>query len=113
MVDDDNVLRGLMRARLSSTYVVFDTENTEHAIALALEHRPDAVLLDLMMPMFSGFELCQSLHSLSYTSHLPIFVISGTADFEYKERCDNVGVAAYFEKPIDFKKLKERLAAEF
>ena len=112
IVDDDSAMRGLMRARLSDTYEIFDTESPEQALALALEHRPDAVLLDLMMPKFSGFELCQSFHALSYTSYLPIFVISGAAGNKYKEQCDKLGVADYFDKPVDFKKLKERLAAE-
>jgi DNA-binding response OmpR family regulator len=57
-------MRGLMRARLSDRYEVFDTESPEQTIALALEPRPDAVLLDPMMPKFSGFELCQNFHAL-------------------------------------------------
>src|ERR1700675_3407701 len=112
IVDDDRAMRCLMRARLSDTYEVFDTESPEQALALALQHRPDAVLLDLMMPKFSGLELCQSFHALSYTSSLPIFVISGAAGSKYKDQCDSLGVADYFEKPVDFKKLRERLAAE-
>jgi len=41
-------------------YEVIDTQDPEQALGLALEHKPDAILLDLMMPKFSGFELCQS-----------------------------------------------------
>jgi DNA-binding response OmpR family regulator len=58
-------MRGLTRARLSDTYEVLGTESREQAIAVAREHRPDVVLLDLMMPKFSGFELCQSFHALT------------------------------------------------
>src|SRR5579871_894746 len=112
IVDDDTALRGMMRMRLSDTFEVFDTEDPEQALALALEKKPDAILLDLMMPKFSGFELCQSFRALTYTSYLPIFVISGQSGAKYKEHCDQLGVAGYFEKPIDFKKLKERLAVE-
>jgi response regulator RpfG family c-di-GMP phosphodiesterase len=112
IVDDDSSMRGLMRMRLSDTYEIFDTEDPEQALALALEHKPDAVLMDLMMPKFSGFELCQSFHSLSYTSYLPIFVITGEAGTKYREHCASLGATGYFEKPIDFKKLKERLAIE-
>jgi CheY-like chemotaxis protein len=43
-----------VRARLSEAYEVFDPESPEQAIALALEHRPDAVPLDLMMSKFRG-----------------------------------------------------------
>jgi DNA-binding response OmpR family regulator len=52
---------------LSEGYEVIDTVDPEQALGLALEHKPDAILLDLMMPKFSGFELCQSFCSLSYT----------------------------------------------
>jgi CheY-like chemotaxis protein len=76
MVDDDPAMRGLIKKRLSDTYEVIDTGDPEQALGLALEHKPDAILLDLMMPKFSGFELCQSFHSLSYSSRIPIIVIS-------------------------------------
>jgi len=75
IVDDDEAVRGLHRLRLSDSYDVIETGDAEEALALALHHKPAAVLLDPMMPKFSGFEVCQSLHSLSYTSLIPIFVI--------------------------------------
>lgn len=112
VVDDDRAMRGLLRNRLSDTYEVYDTGEPEQAVALALEHRPDAILLDLMMPNFSGFELCQSLHSLTYTSYLPIFIVTGESGAKYKDHCEQLGVAGYFEKPVDFRKLKQRLAIE-
>jgi hypothetical protein len=57
IVDDDDALRNLMRVRLAGTYEVIDTGNPVQALGLALEHKPDAILLDLMMPNTSGFEL--------------------------------------------------------
>jgi DNA-binding response OmpR family regulator len=112
IVDDDAAMRGLMRKRLSDTYEVIDTGDPEQALGLALEHKPDAILLDLMMPKFSGFDLCQSFHSLSYTSRIPIIVISGESAAKYKEHCESLGAIAYFEKPVNFPELKRRLAAE-
>jgi CheY-like chemotaxis protein len=112
VVDDDGAMRGLLRMRLADTYEVFDTGEPDQAVALALAHRPDAILLDLMMPNFSGFELCQSLHSLSYTSYLPIFVVTGESGKKYRDHCAQLGATAYFEKPVDFPKLKQRLAVE-
>jgi len=110
IVDDDDAMRDLLRLRMAEEYEVIDTGDPEQAIGLALEHKPDAILLDLMMPKFSGFELCQSLRSLSYTSLTPIFVITGEAGDKYKEHCQNLGATGYFEKPVDFKAVKERLA---
>src|SRR6202041_3483024 len=60
IIDDDETMRGLLRDRLEDAYQIFDTGDPEQAIALALEHKPDGVLLDLMMPNFSGFEVCQT-----------------------------------------------------
>ncbi len=112
IVDDDEAVRGLLRMRLSGAYQIVETGDPEEALGLALEHKPDAILLDLMMPGFSGFELCQSLHSLSYTSRIPIFVITGEAGTKYKEHCESLGAKGYFHKPVDFAALKAALAEE-
>lgn len=112
VVDDDESVRKLLRMRLSDSYAVVDTGDPEQAIALALEHKPDAILMDLMMPGFSGFELCQSLHTLSYTSRIPIFVVTGEAGSKYREHCESLGAKGYFQKPIDFAALKTTLARE-
>ncbi len=112
IVDDDESVRGLFKMRLSDSYQVVETGDPEQALALALEHKPDAILMDLMMPGFSGFELCQSFHALSYTSRIPIFVITGEAGAKYKEHCESLGTKGYFHKPVDFAALKAALAAE-
>src|ERR1700736_85880 len=112
IVDDDEALRMMMKMRLSDVYEVIDTGSPEQALGLALQHKPDAILLDLMMPDCSGFELCQSLHSLSYTARIPIFVVTGESAAKYRDYMSNLGAAGYFEKPIDFAKLKSRLATE-
>jgi DNA-binding response OmpR family regulator len=112
IVDDDEAVRGLLRVRLSDAYQVVETGDPEQALGLALEHKPDAILLDLMMPGFSGFELCQSFHTLSYTSRIPIFVITGEAGTKYKEHCESLGAKGYFHKPVDFDALRAALAQE-
>ena len=112
IVDDDEAMRGLLRARLEGSYEVFDTGDPNQAMGLAMEHKPDAVLLDLTMPKLSGFDLCQSLHSLSYTSRIRIFIISGKGGVANQEYCKNLGAAGFFPKPVDFNLLKRRLAQE-
>ena len=112
VVDDDDAMRGLIRMRLADTYRTIDTGDPVQALGLALEHKPRAILLDLMMPDCSGFELCQSFHNLSYTARIPIFVITGESAEKYRNYMNNLGATGYFEKPIDFAQLKSRLAAE-
>jgi response regulator RpfG family c-di-GMP phosphodiesterase len=112
IVDDDDSLRSLMKMRLAGTYEVIDTGNPVQALGLALEHKPDAILLDLMMPDTSGFELCQSLHTLSYTSRIPIFIVSGESAVKYREHLASLGARGFFEKPVNFTDLKQRLSEE-
>jgi len=112
VVDDDEAVRKMLRLRLADTYEVVDTGNPEQAVALTLEQKPDAILMDLMMPGFSGFELCQSLHTLSYTSRIPIFVVTGESGTKYKEHCASLGAKGFFQKPIDFTALRATLAEE-
>lgn len=112
IVDDDDAMRGLMKMRLSTTYDAIDTGDPVQALELALEHKPRAILLDLMMPNCSGFELCQSFHNLSYTARIPIFVVTGESGAKFRDHMSALGAKDYFEKPIDFSRLKHRLAAE-
>jgi DNA-binding response OmpR family regulator len=112
LVDDDDAMRGLLKMRLSDSYETIDTGDPVQALELALQHKPRAILLDLMMPDCSGFELCQSFHNLSYTARIPIFVVSGQSAAKYTDYVSSLGAAGYFEKPIDFAKLKARLASE-
>lgn len=111
IVDDDKAVRNLLRFRLKDGYEIIDTGSAEEALALALQNKPDAILLDLMMPKFSGFELCQALASLSFTQLIPIFIVSGESAARYKDFCESLGAKAYFQKPVDFDALNAGLSA--
>src|ERR1700756_4125230 len=100
IVDDDDSMRGMLKMRLADTYELIDTGNPGQALALALEHKPRAILLDLMMPECSAFELCQSFHNLSSPARIPIFVLTGESATKYRDYMSNLGAAGYFEKPI-------------
>jgi DNA-binding response OmpR family regulator len=110
IVDDDPAIRRLFRLNLADDYEIIDTDDAEHALGLALEHKPDAILLDLRMPMFSGFDLCRTFSSLSKTHLIPIFVVSGDQGATTADACKEMGAAGFFEKPIDFDALKARLS---
>lgn len=106
IIEDDKAMRDLLRGKLGDEYQIVETGHAQEALALALQHRPDCILLDLMLAEFSGFELCQTFSSLSQTRLIPILVITGKPATEYREFCLNLGAADYFEKPIDFVRLK-------
>src|ERR1700722_1740600 len=110
IVDDEEAMRRLLRINLADQYEIIDTGNPEQALALAMQDRPNAILLNLRMPKYSGFELCRTFNSLTFTQLIPIIIVSGEAGSSTKSLCRELGAAAYFEKPIDFDALRARLA---
>jgi DNA-binding response OmpR family regulator len=112
IIDDDPKVRNLIRTRLQSSYEIFDTGNPEEAFALVMAHKPDAILLDLLMPGHTGFELCQCLHSVRYSAQIPIFIVTGEDGTKFREHCESLGARGYFEKPIDFAALRKAIESE-
>ncbi len=106
VVDDDERLRRLMSIELGDTYEVIGTGEPENGLALALEHRPDAILLDLRMPKYSGYELCQTFTSFSRTQSIPVVIVSGEGGAQTKEYCKQLGATEFFEKPVDMVELR-------
>src|ERR1700683_1631073 len=109
IIDDDESIRKVMGFRLRDSYSIIDSGSPEEALALALQHKPDAILLDLMMPKYSGFEVCQTLSSLSFTSHIPILIVSGESSAQYKSLCEKLGAKGFFQKPVDMDALQQKL----
>jgi CheY-like chemotaxis protein len=109
VIDDDEALRGMIRHRLQREYEIVETGDPTEALALALEHKPDCILLDLSMPLFSGLELCQTFCSLSHTRMIPIFVITGQLASDHQDACLNLGATEFFQKPLDFQRLRDTL----
>jgi CheY-like chemotaxis protein len=109
IVDDDEALRRLMRLELSDSYTIIDSGDPEQGLALALENKPDAILLDLRMPKYSGYELLQTFTSFSRTQVIPVIIVSGEAGTQTKDQCKQLGASGYFEKPIDFDALRAYL----
>ncbi len=108
VVDDERAVRRLIRLHLMDCYEIVGTGKPEQALVLALKQKPDAILLDLGMPGYSGFELCQTFTSFSATQLIPVFAINGDGS-KTKDSCRDLGVVAYFEKPLDFDALRQSL----
>jgi CheY-like chemotaxis protein len=106
VVDDDEAIRRLIRLELSDIFEVVDSGEPQEGLALALEHKPHAILLDLRMPNYSGYELLQTFTAFSHTQKIPVIIVSGEAGGQTKDHCKQLGAFSYFEKPIDFDALR-------
>ena len=110
IVDDEEAIRRLLRINLEDRYEILDTGVSGQALAMAMQSKPNAILLDLRMPNYSGFELCRTFKSMTSTQLIPIIIISGEAGATTKLFCKELGAAAYFDKPVDFDALRVSLA---
>jgi CheY-like chemotaxis protein len=109
IIDDDESMRKLLRLQLKDSYEIIGTADSQEGVALALPAQPDAILLDLMMPTYSGLEICQTLASLSFTQRIPIFIVAGESAARYQDFCLNHGAKGFFQKPVAFDKLRRKL----
>ncbi len=102
VVDDEEQNRTLLRDPLEARgYEVEEAENGVQALQKIAARRPDAILLDLMMPKMDGFEVCRRLRNDANTAHLPILMITALSD--RKERLLGIesGANDFLNKPID------------
>src|SRR5262245_2283406 len=101
IVDDnpDNIF--LSRELLSSRgYDVTTATNAEAAIAAIQAQHPDLILLDVIMPGRSGYEICRELKENPDTRLIPIVMITGLTDMESKVRGIEAGADDFLNKPI-------------
>jgi two-component system, chemotaxis family, response regulator PixH len=109
IIDDEAAMRRLLRINLEDRYKIVDTGDPELALEAVLQSKPNAILLDLRMPNYSGFELCRTFKSITSTQLIPIIIVTGEAGANTKLYCEELGAVAYFQKPIDFEALRDRL----
>jgi CheY-like chemotaxis protein len=101
VVDDNEAERTLYGKILwyNGFNVAFATEG-EEALRVARERRPDAVVLDLMMPGMDGVELCRRLKADPLTREIPVLALTARREWEMGQRMREAGCARYLEKPI-------------
>lgn len=102
VVDDEEHNRILLRDPLEANgYEIAEAQTGMEALEKIAERVPDTILLDLMMPRMSGFEVCQRLKKDLRTASVPILIVSALSD--RKERLAGIAAGAndFLTKPID------------
>lgn len=103
VVDDDPNIRKLLRQELESAgYLVEEAADGVEAIGMIKKDMPDLILLDVMMPRMSGFDVAAVLKNDPVTMNIPIVILSIIED---RERGYRIGVDRYFTKPLNAEEL--------
>ena len=108
--DDDPDIRELVAFRLErSGYTVLQAADGEEALALALEHKPDLAVLDVMMPKMDGFEVVRRLRAEEATKRMPIIMLTARAQDSDVEEGFESGADDYLRKPFSPQELRARV----
>ncbi len=110
VVEDEPSLIFTLRDTLESEgYQVIVSEDGEQAVELVKEHKPDLMILDIMLPGKSGYDICKEVRSLKYS--FPIIMLTAKDQEIDKVKGLNLGADDYITKPFGVKELLARIQA--
>ena len=99
LVEDDTALASVYRSRLElEGFDVCEANNGEDALSLAVSEHPDLILLDVMMPKISGFDVLDLLRNTPETTNIRVIMLTALSQPKDKERAEQLGVDDYLVK---------------
>lgn len=104
--DDRNLQRELMEFLGNKGYEVLSVENFLKASKMALEVRPDLVILDINLPGISGFDICRDIKE---KSNIPVLMLTSRVGIEDEIKGLEIGADEYLAKPVDTRRLILRM----
>jgi CheY-like chemotaxis protein len=114
IVDDEEGVRSLVRMTLESeSYQIIEAREGSEAIELVRKHRPDLVLLDVMLPDASGIDICRKIKADPQTAETTIVMLTAKAQSGDLEEAEAAGADGYFTKPFSPIALMQRVERIF
>ena len=115
IADDDEDLRLLVQVTLETpTYRILTAVDGCKAVDAAIQHRPDLLIIDWMMPGLNGCEAVTQLRQNPETAQIPVLMLTAKDGDEAREQMASLALAGYLVKPFSplelIKKVKEVLA---
>lgn len=113
LVEDEPAQREVLAYNLEAEgYLVSRAENGEEAMLLVKEMLPDLVILDWMMPLMSGIEVCRVLKTTEETRDIPIIMLSARSEEVDRVRGLDTGADDYVSKPYSLRELMARVRTQ-
>jgi len=110
VVDDEPANVDLVQSYLkANSYKVIKAYSGEEALKKAFADPPDLILLDVMMPDISGFEVCRRLKSDNRTQLIPVILLTALQDFQSKIQGLEAGADEFLSKPFNLTELLTRV----
>ena len=111
LVEDFEDTRLFMRLELEEQgFIVFEAENGQIAVDMAIRERPDVILMDLTLPLMDGFEATKLIRQHDGLKNVPIIAVTAHQEDDFRSVAKASGFDAYVTKPIDVNWLKELIA---
>lgn len=105
LVDDDTDIVSILALRLRAAgFDVLTALDGLNGIKLAVEHRPDLILMDIWMPVGIGFSVAERLRALDLGG-IPVIYMTASKSKTLRKRARQMGAAAFLEKPYTFEQL--------
>jgi signal transduction histidine kinase len=111
IVDDEEPNRALLRAILGGQHRILEAADGPAALRLLAGERVDLVLLDVMMPGMSGYDVCRKLKERTGEPFLPVLLVTALSDQEQKNLGLQAGADDFLSKPVDRRELLLRVRA--
>lgn len=112
IIEDDKDIVEMLEYNLQDEgYQTISALNGEMGIALAGKERPDLIILDIMLPIMDGFEVCRTLKNDDRVAHIPIIILSAKSQETDKVVGLELGADDYVTKPFSPRELIARTRA--
>lgn len=109
IVDDEKLNVELLEGILSEKYEILRAYNGKEALLEVEKNPPDLILLDIMMPGMTGYEVCKELKGDKKTMHIPILMVTALTEKTEKIKGLEAGADDFLNKPVDMIELRVRV----
>ena len=106
VVDDNDMNRQLLTDVLTRRgYTVFQAKNGAEGVAMAIEHTPNLILMDIQMPVMNGLDAGKALRNDPRTKDIRLLALTSYNVLEEKDNFFQTGFDGYLDKPLEIRKL--------